>query len=97
MTLDQITQFFTDAARILLSPASFKHEDFQISGPAVLVLPATIAIIGISVLSFIWLFRDATKRGKNGFLAVLFIVITGWPFSFIWWLWLRPTDNKTNQ
>jgi hypothetical protein len=28
---------------------------------------------------------------------VLFILITGWPFSFIWWLWLRPTYNKTNQ
>jgi hypothetical protein len=28
---------------------------------------------------------------------VLFILITGWPFSFIWWLWLRPIDNKANQ
>jgi hypothetical protein len=42
---------------------------------------------------------DAKSRGKNGFAAMLFILACGWPFSFIWWYWLRPEkkiiENKS--
>ena len=36
------------------------------------------------------LYRDAKSRGKNGLIAILFILICGWPISFILWYWLRP-------
>jgi len=90
MTIDSITQTLISLAKALLSPASFKNGDFKIEGPVIIVLPAIIALLAVSIWSFIWLYMDAKKRGKSGILAVLFVIVTGWPLSFVWWFWLRP-------
>jgi hypothetical protein len=90
MTIDSFTQTLVSFAKAMLSPASFKNGDFKIEGPAILVLPTVILIIALSIWSFIWLYLDAKRRNKSGILAITFILITGWPFSFLWWFWLRP-------
>jgi hypothetical protein len=55
-------------------------------GPACLPL----AYLALAIASLIWVYGDARKRGKNGVLALLFVLFTGFPLSLIWWLWLRP-------
>ena len=76
---------------IFLSHSSFNGPGgFHIDGPVIFVLPATLALVFILIASIIWTYKDAKKRDKNGFIALLFIFLTGWPASFIWWFWLRP-------
>jgi hypothetical protein len=82
--------------KYVLSPASFTAPGgFHVEGPVVFVVFGVIAAAILSVWSFLWIYRDASKRDKNGFLAVLFILMTGWPVSFIYWLWLRPPISET--
>ena len=94
MSLEQISKWLSDVVLFLISPASVEFGEFIVKGPAIFVVPTAITIIGLSIWSFIWLFRDARKRQKNGFLAIVFILMTGWPLSFIWWMWLRPDPNQ---
>jgi len=42
------------------------------------------------VFSVLWVFFDARARQKSGCIAMLFILLVGWPLSFLWWFWLRP-------
>ena len=77
--------------KFLLSPASIQGPNgFSLQGPAILVFPTILVLATMAVGSFVWLYLDAEKRGKSRLLAILFVLLTGWPFSFIWWLWLRP-------
>jgi hypothetical protein len=56
-----------------------------------IILVAMLSAFSTILLSsLIWVFFDARNRRKSGLIALLFIVITGWPLSFIWWLWLTP-------
>jgi hypothetical protein len=78
----------------LLSPAYVTGPGgFHMTGPFILVEPTLVAIIVLSIGSLVWVWKDATKRNKSGFIALLFILLTGWPASFIWWFWLRPPST----
>ena len=81
----------------LFSPASFSGPGgFHIEGPAVFVVYIELAFIFFFIGSLVWVYRDAKKRNKNGLIALLFILLTGWPASFLWWFWLRPPlERKT--
>lgn len=74
----------------LLSRASVDLSGYRLEGPAILVLSGLIIGVGMAIATLVWLYRDARCRGKSGFLAIAFILLTGWPLSFIWWFWLRP-------
>jgi hypothetical protein len=63
---------------------------FKIEGPVIFVIPAIIAVLFFIFASLVWVYRDAGKRDRNGFVALIFILLTGWPGSFLWWFWLRP-------
>ena len=79
----------------ILSPASFDLAGLKLEGPVILVIPALAAILFAAIASLVWLYRDAQKRNKYGLVAILFVLLTGWPVSFIWWFWLRPpTESK---
>ena len=81
----------THLIELLSTHASFKGPSIlKAEGPVIFVVPATIIMIYGAVASIVWLHRDALNRNKNGLVAVLFILLTGWPASFIWWFWLRP-------
>jgi len=64
--------------------------DLHLEGPVILVIPALVIILFGAIASFAWLYKDARQRHKSGLIAILFIFLTGWPLSFIWWFWLRP-------
>ncbi len=62
----------------------------NIDGP-----PKAVEIAGIGALlcligSVVWIELDARRRGKSGVMAVIFLFAATWPFSILWWLWLRP-------
>jgi uncharacterized membrane protein YhaH (DUF805 family) len=83
--------------KFLDSPTSFSGwpGGFFTSGPLVFSVPVFIAYIALFIFSLVWVYRDANDRGKSGLVALLLILLTGWPFSFIWWFWLRPPSNST--
>ena len=81
---------------ILTSPSNIDLAGFKFQGPAFLIVPVFFAFIFLAVSSVIWIFRDASQRRKNGFVAILFI-LCGWPLSLIWWLWLRPSLAFTHK
>ena len=58
----------------------------NVEGIPILMIPVFI----LMCYTFFKLYRDAESRGKSGIVAILFILICGWPLSFIWWYWLRP-------
>lgn len=80
----------------------FSHASFSgiagshLEGPAIFVIPVLVATISCSFASLFWVSKDAENRNKSSFLVVLFILLTGWPWSFVWWFWLRP-PLKINQ
>jgi uncharacterized membrane protein len=82
----------------LFSPASFDIAGIKAEGPSILIIPLLVALAVFFVLSLIWIYKDSRKRNKSGFIALLFILLTGWPLSFLWWLWIRPrlkTENRS--
>ena len=83
------------AIESLLSPANIEFGSLKFDGPAVVVLPALILLLVALVASLIWLYRDAVSRRKSGILAMLFVLLTGYPVSFLWWFWLRPAKNTS--
>jgi len=53
--------------------------------------PLGMLLVAVLILlTCIWGFRDARRRGKSG-LGLIMLTIFTWPISIIWWLWLRPT------
>jgi hypothetical protein len=81
---------------ILMHVSSHGPNGQSFEGPLILYVFYLLVSAGIFFGSFVWLYRDATKRKKNGILAILFILFTGWPISFIYWLWLRPPVDQAS-
>lgn len=78
----------------LTSHSSFDLPFIKYDGPAIVTIPLLLIFLVAFFASYIWLYHDARKRGKNGVIAILFIMLTGWPVSFIWWFWLRPSTKN---
>ena len=95
MNIDNITSGIWGFIKALLSPASLGYNSFKIEGPVIFVFPGALALLALSIYSLIWLYQDATKRKKHGIVAVIFVLLAGWPASFIWWFWLRPPIKQT--
>ena len=77
-----------------LTPLSIEFHGFRFSEPAILVVPLIVAVIYCSIAAFVWLYQDAEQRGKKGWAALLLVLLTGWPISFLWWFWLRPKGER---
>jgi len=64
----------------------------SIKGPPVVF----VILLALVIKSCVWVARDADRRGKKPSIAVLFVLLAWWPFSLLWWKWLRPqADGKT--
>ncbi len=82
----------------LTSPMTVKGPDgFQVDGSVVSVLMTLGLLAFLIVSSLVWVGQDAANRNKNPIVAVLFILLTGYPGSFIWWFWLRPPLSEEAQ
>ena len=42
------------------------------------------------ILSIIWAYRDAERRGKEGILVALLVALVAWPLSLLIWVVVRP-------
>jgi len=78
----------------LMTPLSIEFHGIRFSEPAIMVVPLIVGIIYFSISSFVWLYRDSEQRGKKGWTAILLVLLTGWPISFLWWFWLRPKGER---
>ena len=86
---------FTAILKVLFSHASVGNPGgFHVEGPLIVVIPVAIAFVYFFARSIAWVHHDAVQRNKDGVMAALFILLTGWPASFIWWFWLRPALNS---
>jgi hypothetical protein len=63
---------------------------FYTEGPFIQVAIITVIFAAAWAYSLVWLYRDAKNRDKNPWIALLLILVTGYPISFFWWFWLRP-------
>ena len=79
---------------VLTSPASINLAGLKFEGPAALIVPVFFIFLFLIFSSIGWIYRDAKHRDRNGFIAVLFILLAGWPLSFLWWVWLRPPVSE---
>lgn len=68
------------------SEASIQFPSVPLKGPPALIL----LFVVLAVASAVWVARDATRRGKSSFAAVVFILVAWWPVSILFWRWLRP-------
>ena len=56
----------------------------------ILIGPLVLVVLGLLIWSLIWVYGDAEKRGKQGWLAVLVALFVSWPFSLLLWILFRP-------
>ena len=54
------------------------------------VIPFALLILGLVVWSLVWVYGDAEKRGKPGWIVVLMVLFLDWPVSLLVWLVFRP-------
>jgi len=61
-------------------------------GPLLLIVALLffLVFLFLYILSLIWIFRDAERRGKNPWLVVLLAALLSWPTSLLFWLVFRP-------
>lgn len=84
--VERIVDFIFAPIMAVLSPVAFSVPGFSAHGPAIFVA----AVIVLLLAPAAWVYLDARNRNKSGIIAILFIFLTGYPFSLVWWLWLRP-------
>ena len=67
--------------KALFSPASFHSGPggFSVNGPAIIVMLSVMASFVLFFGSLVWVWQDARNRNKSGFVALVFILLTGWP------------------
>ena len=63
-------------------------------GPPAFQVVVLVIVFAAFLWSIVWILRDSEQRGKSGILAVIFLAVSGWPLSVLWWLWLRPPIVK---
>ena len=59
----------------------------------ILYIPIALVSVLLFVISIIWIFFDARKRGKSGLLAALI----AWPLSLLIWMALRPAKVSSGR
>ena len=79
-----------NALKFLAQPITIWGNSFHYQGSLIFGVALVALIIAGFVYSLVWVYRDARRRGKNGIIVIALILLTGWPGSFLWWLWLRP-------
>jgi len=61
-----------------------------------LIIPAMLVVLGLLIWSLVWVWRDAEKRGKPGWVVALMVFLLEWPISLLVWVVFRP-DIKTSE
>ena len=61
-----------------------------------LIIPAMLVVLGLLIWSLVWVWRDAEKRGKPGWIVALMVFLLEWPISLLVWVVFRP-DIKASE
>jgi len=62
-----------------------------------LLVPFGLVILGLLIWSLVWVYGDAEKRGKPGWLVVLLVLFLDWPISLLVWLVFRPGVKSSKE
>lgn len=66
--------------------------------PAFFFAPLMILIYAVIILlpllTAIWAYGDAEKRGQVGCIIALFVYFVCWPISLLLWLMMRPPEHN---
>lgn len=62
----------------------------HVHGSPAFVTAVSVVLSMALLVNVIWIYRDAKRREKSPWMAVLFLAAAGWPISNVWWCWLRP-------
>jgi putative flippase GtrA len=73
-----------------------KPEEFLVANVA-LVIAAVLAIIALYIWMLVWVYGDANARGKSGCIAALLVLIIGFPFGLLAWLFFRPDTKRRRR
>ena len=58
-------------------------------------IPFFLMILGLLVWSLVWIYQDAEKRGKPGWLVLLMALFLNWPVSLLVWVVFRPEPKPS--
>ncbi len=61
-----------------------------------LAIPFFLVILGLLIWSLVWVYGDAEKRGKPGWIVALMVFLLNWPISLLVWVVFRP-EEKTKK
>ncbi len=56
------------------------------------ILLIGLVIIPLPLLTAVWAYGDAQRRGKSGCLVALLVFFLSWPLGLILWIVFRPED-----
>jgi len=59
-----------------------------------ILIPIALVVLGLLIWSLVWVYGDAERRGKPGWLVVLLVLLLDWPISLLVWLVFRPEVKK---
>jgi uncharacterized membrane-anchored protein len=60
--------------------------------PIVLIIVALLVglvFFVIYIVSLVWVYRDAERRGKSGIVVALLVALISWPIGLLVWLLVR--------
>jgi Na+-driven multidrug efflux pump len=55
----------------------------------IVALLVGLVLCVVYVVSLVWIYRDAERRGKSGILVALLVALISWPIGLIVWLLVR--------
>ncbi len=61
-----------------------------------LAIPVFAVILVLLIWSLVWVYGDAEKRGKPGWIVALMVFLLNWPISLLVWVVFRP-EEKTKK
>ena len=61
-----------------------------------LAIPFFLVLLGLLIWSLVWVYGDAEKRGKPGWVVALMVFLLNWPISLLVWVVFRP-EEKTKK
>ena len=56
-----------------------------------------LLILMIPLLTTVWAYGDAEKRGKSGCLVAILVLFITWPLGLILWIVFRPEERYTRS
>lgn len=59
-------------------------------------IPLTLMLgfLGFLLLTVVWAYHDARKRGKPPLLVALLVLLGAWPLGLLLWLIFRPDGGR---